>query len=80
MCKTAAIIEEDGFVLRCVNQELFDKVKAAIDKTEPKELICIGIEKCCPVCKEGICLIGDDGCYGNYCSNCGQALDWGEDE
>lgn len=50
----------------------------ALEKQTPKKLICIEIEKCCPVCKEGICLIGDDGNYGNYCSNCGQALDWSD--
>lgn len=52
----------------------------AIDKQIPKKLICIEIEKCCPVCKEGVCFIGDDGNYGNYCSNCGQALDWSDKE
>ena len=54
--------------------------KSALEKQIPKKLICIDIEKCCPVCKEGICLIRDDGNYGNYCTNCGQALDWSDTE
>ena len=44
--------------------------KAALEKQIPKKLICIEIEKCCPICKEGICLIGDDGNYGNYFFHC----------
>lgn len=52
----------------------------ALEKQIPKKLVYIGIEQCCPVCKEGICLIGDDGCYGNFCGNCGQALDWSDTE
>ena len=52
----------------------------AMGKQMPKKLICVEIEKCCPVCKEKICLIGDDGNYGNYCYNCGQALDWSDEE
>lgn len=60
-----------------------ENVKIVIDalkKQIPQKLICIDVEKCCPICKEGICLIGDDGCYGNYCLNCGQALDWSDEE
>lgn len=31
----------------------------------------------CPICNE---LVGiDDNCY-NYCKNCGQALDWSDEE
>jgi hypothetical protein len=55
-------------------------LRRAARKQIPKKLVCIGIEQCCPVCKEGVCSIGDDGCYGNYCTNCGQALDWGDTE
>ena len=50
----------------------------ALEKQIPKKLICIEIEQCCPICKEGICFIGDDGNYGNHCLNCGQALDWSD--
>ena len=68
--------------------ELFDQKRKiaisnaveALEKQIPKKLVYIGIEQCCPVCKEGICLIGDDGCYGNFCGNCGQALDWSENK
>lgn len=52
----------------------------ALEKQIPKKLIIIGVEKCCPVCKEGICLNGDDGNYGDYCYACGQALDWSDTE
>ena len=51
-----------------------------LEKQIPKKLICIEIEQCCPICKEGICFIGDDGNYGNHCLNCGQALDWSDAE
>lgn len=57
-----------------------DMAIEALEKQIPKKLICVEIEKCCPVCKEKICLIGDDGNYGNYCYNCGQALDWSDEE
>lgn len=60
--------------------EARNKAIAALEKQIPKKLICIEIEKCCPVCKEGMCLINDDGNYGNYCLNCGQALDWSDTE
>ncbi len=55
-------------------------IRSCIEKQIPKKLLYIGIEQCCPVCKESICLIGDDGCYGNFCENCGQALDWSDTE
>ena len=67
-------------IVEPVHNEVLNIVVDALEKQMPKELLCIGIEKCCPVCKEGICLIGDDGCYGNYCANCGQALVWGDEE
>ena len=60
--------------------EMLLMCKEALEKQIPKKLLYIGIEQCCPVCKDGICLIGDDGCYGNYCANCGQALDWSDSE
>lgn len=62
------------------HNEVLNIVIEALEKQIPKKLLCIGIEQCCPVCKEAICLIGDDGCYGNFCSNCGQALDWSDAE
>lgn len=53
-------------------------IKDALEKRIPQKLIHINGYKCCPVCKEEICSIGDDGCYGFFCVNkdCGQALDW----
>lgn len=51
---------------------------SALEKQIPKKLVVIGFEKCCPVCQEEMCSLGDDGNYGNYCLNCGQALDWSE--
>ena len=63
------------------NMELAKQMGAnALEKQIPKKLICVEIEKCCPVCKEKICLIGDDGNYGNYCYNCSQALDWSDEK
>ena len=60
--------------------EALNMAVKALEKQIPKKLLYVGIEQCCPVCKDGICLIGDDGCYGNYCANCGQALDWSDTE
>lgn len=51
----------------------------ALEKQIPKKLVVIGFEKCCPMCQEAICSLGDDGNYGNYCLNCGQALDWSDE-
>ncbi len=51
--------------------EHYNNIVNALEKQIPKKLICIKTEKCCPICKDGICLIGDDGNYGNYCLNCG---------
>jgi hypothetical protein len=69
----------DNFLEDDKNKEALTVMGNALEKQIPKKLICIEIEKCCPVCKEGICLIGDDGNYGNYCYKCGQALDWGDE-
>lgn len=65
--------EYKEFKQSCIDDEI---IIEALEKQVPKKLICIEVEKCCPICKEGICLIGDDGNYGNHCLNCGQALDW----
>ena len=64
-------------------QAITDACEIAVEamrKQMPQKLICVEVEKCCPVCNEEICLIGDDGNYGNYCYNCGQALDWSDEE
>lgn len=61
-------------------KQAFELAKYALDKQIPKKLIVIENEKCCPVCEEGICNLGDDGNYGDYCLGCGQALDWSDTE
>lgn len=60
--------------------KLSEKIMDAVYKQIPKKLVFIGNEKCCPVCKDAICNIGDDGCYGYYCPGCGQAIDWSDSE
>ena len=59
-------------------REAFNLAISALEKRISQKLIHINGYKCCPVCKEEICSIGDDGCYGFFCVNkdCGQALDW----
>lgn len=42
---------------------------------KPKERDCIGFNTLvCPVCKEALYL------YEPYCDNCGQAIDWSDEE
>lgn len=42
---------------------------------KPKEIDCIGFNVLvCPVCKEVLYL------YEPYCDNCGQAIDWSDEE
>ena len=42
---------------------------------KPKERDCIGFNTlACPVCKEALYL------YEQYCDNCGQKIDWSDEE
>lgn len=70
--------KEPHFAIRIL--EALHMAIEALEKQIPKKLIIIGTEKCCPVCEEEICSEGDDGNYGDYCSGCGQALDWSDTE
>lgn len=84
MCKMAAIIEEDGFVLRCANQEILDKVKAAIAKTESKKPYSQQENgEVNYYCECGHYLLDEaefelECLRPSFCESCGQAIDWSD--
>ena len=59
-------------------KEAFSVAINALEKQipkKPKERDCIGFNTLvCPVCKEALYL------YEQYCDNCGQAIDWSDEE
>ena len=73
--------------LNLFNKIVFDKILQALDKQEPMKVL--DIEKIinlvhtnewtycgiCPKCNEDVYI--DD--HKNFCGNCGQALDWSDD-
>ena len=67
------IIPKDGvFEVNCVDVNL--AIQKQIAK-KPKEKDCIGFNTLvCPVCKGTLYL------YEPYCDNCGQAIDWSDEE
>ena len=77
------IIERD---LNCLKQnkalpDSIESMEMAINALEkqipnkPKERDCIGFNTLvCPVCKGALYL------YEPYCDNCGQAIDWSDEE
>ena len=55
--------------------EEFKALKEKSAKKKPKEIDCIGFNTLvCPVCKYALYL------YEPYCDNCGQKLDWSDEE
>ena len=50
-------------------------LKVAVNKQVPKKVDGEYDEKTCTVCDEDILSY-----YANYCENCGQKLDWGNEE
>lgn len=62
-----------------------EELQRLIDKATPKKPIQTVFNAFCPNCKEALGKqFAIDGINGimcrQYCSNCGQALDWSEDE
>ena len=52
-----------------------DNIEELVKRATPKKPIGVEYEiGLCPVCNERCCV------YENYCDECGQALDWSEDE
>ena len=52
----------------------FNMAIQALEKQVPKK---VDEDYCCPICH--VCGIDDVGCTANYCSECGQKLDWSEE-
>ena len=81
MCLKAAIIEEDGYILRCADEEIYEKVKEAFEKQIPKKAT---KRQCVPNgwLTYGHCPNCDSFTRNTlkYCGNCGQALDWSDTE
>lgn len=55
-------------------QRKVDELQMVAGKQIPQKVV---EDDCCPVC--GTCGVDDAGIRGNYCMECGQKLDWGEE-
>lgn len=69
-----------GISLNTTKDELTEAMRMSIQALEkqilkkPEERDCIGFGTlACPVCKRALYL------YGPYCDNCGQAIDWSDE-
>lgn len=64
--------------------ESFDTLKESVDKAIPKKVLrnitkeTKDTEYICPNCKSLVMKVGICNYIDNYCSHCGQALDWSE--
>lgn len=76
--------EEPFAVIECQTEEDFNRIKIAIEKQNPKKFEIWNGQCSCPNCKY---LFGNYKTFKTlihwempYCKNCGQALDWEEED
>lgn len=66
-----------------IHEKMVATIKEALEKQIPKKPLHLHKNYYCPVCKEDGWMLWDDAIPNDmdkYCSKCGQAIDWSDDE